>query len=165
MERWHGQAFSDGELAQLETLALAYGVAWRSVTREPSRLRGWVSSRKWTTVMACAALLAAPSACSDDTTGPGGESVPFESYCDEWVTMACEVAAGCDCLDGYSEALCRTYLISDCQDEVEEPVDTGHMAYDPEAAGRCICCREPTRFATPCSSRRRSGSSAAGPSR
>ncbi|MFH2007006.1 MAG: hypothetical protein ABI333_10515 [bacterium] len=95
-------------------------------------------SGKFLVGTACAALLVAPSACSDNTGGPGGESVPFESYCDEWVAMACEVAAACDCLDGYSEALCRTYLITDCRDEVEAPVNAGRMAFDPQAAGQCI---------------------------
>lgn len=46
VERWAGKRFTAGDLARLQPLALAYGVAWRSVARQPSRLTRLVRDRK-----------------------------------------------------------------------------------------------------------------------
>ncbi len=46
LERWSGRAFAAADLARLEALALAYGVAWRSVHGKPSRLRSALRSRR-----------------------------------------------------------------------------------------------------------------------
>lgn len=59
LERWGGKEFSESELAQLEMLALSYGVAWRSVVPRPNRLTKWLSSRRRATAVAVAALLVA----------------------------------------------------------------------------------------------------------
>lgn len=56
LERWNGSRFTRHDLTRLEPLILAYGVAWRSVTRPRGRLARLLGSRKWIT--ACAASLA-----------------------------------------------------------------------------------------------------------
>ncbi len=59
LERWGDREFSKGELAKLEALALAYGVAWRSVVRRPSRLTKLLSSSKRKTIATFAVVLLA----------------------------------------------------------------------------------------------------------
>jgi hypothetical protein len=59
LERWGGQTFAASDLARLEALALAYGVAWRSVTREPHPLLSGILARKRLTLAAGLALAAA----------------------------------------------------------------------------------------------------------
>jgi hypothetical protein len=59
LERWAGGRFERGDLTRLEALAVAYGVAWRSVARQPGRLLCQLVSRKRVTVAVVALLLAA----------------------------------------------------------------------------------------------------------
>ncbi len=59
LERWGGKQFTNEDLAQLEALALAYGVAWRSVVRRPSRLMSRFASRKRMAAIIGAGLLIA----------------------------------------------------------------------------------------------------------
>ncbi|MFH1438478.1 MAG: hypothetical protein ABIJ56_22405 [Pseudomonadota bacterium] len=68
----------------------------------------------------------------------GGGPVPFEDYCDQYSAVLCEAADKCDCLDGYSIDLCRTFIGADCRDEVEDPVNRGVMTYDAGQAGQCL---------------------------
>lgn len=46
LERWGGGRFTPGELTRLEPLALAYGVAWKAVTRSRGRWSQWLESRR-----------------------------------------------------------------------------------------------------------------------
>lgn len=57
LERWSGGRFTPGDLARVEALALAYGVAWRSVARKPNPLLDKLRSRRWLTAAAAAILL------------------------------------------------------------------------------------------------------------
>ncbi len=57
LERWGESLFTEDEMAKLEPLALAYGVAWRGVVRPRSRLLGALSSRKRVAAMTALLLL------------------------------------------------------------------------------------------------------------
>ncbi|MBN2561809.1 MAG: HlyD family efflux transporter periplasmic adaptor subunit [Phycisphaerae bacterium] len=56
LERWGRKSFIDGELAQLETLALSYGVAWQGIFRRRGMLASGLLSRKRTVAATIAAL-------------------------------------------------------------------------------------------------------------
>lgn len=57
LERWGDNKFNADELAQLETLALAYGVAWRSVAGNRGALIRWLSTRRRVTIASVSAML------------------------------------------------------------------------------------------------------------
>jgi hypothetical protein len=59
LERWGGSRFAPGEAARLEALALAYGIAWRSVTRCSRRTLGGLATRRRVFVALAMLLLAA----------------------------------------------------------------------------------------------------------
>lgn len=46
LERWSGARFSTGDVTRLGALALAYGVAWRSVAPRHGVVRRWIRSRR-----------------------------------------------------------------------------------------------------------------------
>ena len=70
--------------------------------------------------------------------GGGSGSVSFDSYCDDFAQMTCDVAQQCDCLGGLSIDLCISYQTMGCDDEVTEPVEAGRMSYDPARGGQCL---------------------------
>ncbi len=88
--------------------------------------------------LAWSLLCVSIGACGGEGGGPGSSPVPFERYCDEYAQMACRVAETCDCLEGYSVALCETFLRSECADEVEQPVNAGRVRYVPAQGGLCL---------------------------
>ena len=59
LERWGDKRFSGRDLARLEAIRLAYGVAWRSVARESGSLRRVLASRKWKATAPVAAVVVA----------------------------------------------------------------------------------------------------------
>lgn len=59
LERWGGSRFAPGEATRLEALALAYGIAWRSVTRGSRRTLGELAARRRVFVALTMLLLAA----------------------------------------------------------------------------------------------------------
>lgn len=95
-------------------------------------------TKKWVSGLTALLVCAPGVGCGGDGGGPGGAPVAFEQYCDEYAQMACEVARMCDCLEGYSEELCQTYLRLECVDEVEQPVNDGRVRYLPAEGGRCL---------------------------
>ena len=84
---------------------------------------------------------AALGGCGSDT-GTGGPDplagpIAFESYCDDYARMTCDIAQSCGCFAAGMYNFCLTYQKSSCHDDVEVPVQGGRQAYDPVAAGQC----------------------------
>jgi hypothetical protein len=77
-------------------------------------------------------------ACFFHSCSGGSSPIPFDAYCDRYVEFACSTALRCNCLSGYSEELCRSYLMPECENDIEEPVRSGKMAYDEVEAGNCL---------------------------
>ncbi len=59
LERWGNSQFSERDVALLEALGVAYGVAWRGVARPPNVLVRTLESDKWRKIAAAAILFVA----------------------------------------------------------------------------------------------------------
>lgn len=95
----------------------------------------------------CLAMLALifPIACEDEVGGGGGTGEPtgppvaFELYCDRFAEIVCDAALACDCIDHNSHDECLFFVrATECEDDVEEPVNEGRVSFDQVQAGWCL---------------------------
>ncbi|MEW6199886.1 MAG: HlyD family efflux transporter periplasmic adaptor subunit [Planctomycetota bacterium] len=98
LERWAGKRFTAGDLARLQPLALAYGVAWRSVARRPRGLLRFVWDRRRVvagiaSLLALAALVLVPvplriiAPCEVVPRDPVVVAAPLEGVIDEILVL------------------------------------------------------------------------------